>query len=272
MTLIERNMLTPPHGEGREPPSMAQVLSAAIKAIRRHLWLVAASVGVCIILSLISIVIMTPIYQATTTIYIDPRESRGFQEAGGILLSSDALVVDSEVEILMSNALAERVVDKLGLATLDPGEGEEPANPNFTAPAQVTLCDTEEADKTGVLSPQEAAKRRAVSKLRRSMEIGRLGNTYVIEITAKHTDKQKVAAIANAYSTEYLTSGLEVQAERLANSTPGPPQRCGGGRRTGIGRTGGQPIPSCEPNRFRGQAGGGHRIVRVEHCAGHIAQ
>lgn len=216
MTLIERNMLTPPHGEGREPPSMAHVLSSAIKAIRRHLWLVAASVGICFILSLISIVVMTPVYKATTTIYIDPRESRGFQEAGGILLSSDALVVDSEVEILMSNALAERVVDKLGLATLDPGEDEEPASPNFTARLKSLFMATEGADQTGVLSPQDAAKRRAVSKLRSSMEIGRLGNTYVIEITAKHTDKQKVAAIANAYSAEYLTSGLEVQAERLA--------------------------------------------------------
>nr|WP_317055502.1 Wzz/FepE/Etk N-terminal domain-containing protein [Roseovarius sp. W115]MDV2929086.1 Wzz/FepE/Etk N-terminal domain-containing protein [Roseovarius sp. W115] len=216
MTLIERNMLTPPQGEGSEPPSVAHVLSSAFKAVRRHLWLLGAFMGVCLFLSLISIVAMTPVYQATTTIYIDPRESRGFQEAGGILLSSDALVVDSEVEILMSNALAERVVDKLGLAALDPAEEEEPKSPNFTARLKSLFVSAEDEDQTGVLSPEEAAKRRAVSKLRRAMEIGRLGNTYVIEITAKHTDKQKVAAIANAYAEEYLVSGLEVQAERLA--------------------------------------------------------
>jgi len=216
VTLIERNMLTAPQGEGSEPPSVAHVLSSAFKAVRRHLWLLGTFVAVCLLLSLISIVAMTPVYQATTTIYIDPRESRGFQEAGGILLSSDALVVDSEVEILMSNALAERVVDKLGLATLDPAEEEESTSPNFTARLKSLFVSSEDEDQTGVLSPEEAAKRRAVSKLRRAMEIGRLGNTYVIEITAKHTDKQKVAAIANAYAEEYLTSGLEVQAERLA--------------------------------------------------------
>ncbi|MDJ0992324.1 MAG: exopolysaccharide transport family protein [Dinoroseobacter sp.] len=216
MTLIERNILTPPQGEGGTPPSVAHVLSSALKAVRRHLWLLSAIVAACLLLSVISIVSMTPVYKATTTIYIDPRESRGFQEAGGILLSSDALVVDSEVKILMSHALAERVVDKLGLAARDLESGEKPASPNLTARLKSLLVSGGDEDQTGILSPEEAAKRRAVSKLRRSVEIGRLGNTYVIEITAKHADKQKVAAIANAYAEEYLTSGLEVQAERLA--------------------------------------------------------
>ncbi|MEM9395653.1 MAG: exopolysaccharide transport family protein [Pseudomonadota bacterium] len=216
MTLIERNMLTPPHGEGSAPPSIAHALSSAFRAVRRHLWLLSGFVAVCLLLSLFSVVTMTPVYQATTTIYIDPRESRGFQEAGGILLSSDALVVDSEVKILTSNALAERVVDRLDLAAPDPLSQEKTATPNFTARLKSLFVPTADEDQTGVLSPEEAAKRRAVSKLRRAMQIGRLGNTYVIEITAKHTDKQKVAAIANAYAEEYLASGLEVQAERLA--------------------------------------------------------
>ncbi len=207
-------MLTPPKGDGNEPPSIGHVVSSVVKAVRRNLWLLGASVFACLLLSLISIVVMTPVYTATATIYIDPRESRGFQEAGGILLSSDALVVDSEVEILMSNALAERVVAKLGLAKVDPAEEEDAEGLNFTA--RLKSLFVSEDDQTGVLSPEEAAKRRAVSKLRRSMEIGRLGNTYVIEITSKHTDKERVAAIANAYTEEYLTSGLEVQAERLA--------------------------------------------------------
>lgn len=214
MTLIERNMLNPPHTEATEGPSVALILSSALKAVRRHFWMLVICVVTCLTLALVAIVTMTPIYTASATIYIDPRESRGFQEAGGILLSSDALVVDSEVEILLSSALAERVVDQLALASV---EESEPDKPTFTARLKALfLSETQDEDQTGLLSPEEAAKRNAVTEVQDNIDVGRLGNTYVIEIIAHNTDKQLAAAIANSYTEEYLKSGLEVQAGRLA--------------------------------------------------------
>ena len=215
MALIERNMFTAPQVEGNEPPSVAHVLTSALASVRRRMWLVGTFVAVSLVLSLVSIVATTPVYKATTTIYIDPRESRGFQEAAGILLNSDALVVDSEVKILLSNTLAERVVDKLDLVALELTTEEEPEGPSFTARLKSLLLPAGEEEQTDLLSPEAAAKRRAVSKLMSSVDIGRLGNTYVIEVTAEHTDKELVASIANAYADEYVKSGLEVQAKRL---------------------------------------------------------
>ncbi|MEM7076240.1 MAG: exopolysaccharide transport family protein [Pseudomonadota bacterium] len=216
VTLIERDLLNPPTGNGNEPPNLRHALTAAANSLRNHFWLLITSVSLCLALAVLSILSTTPVYQATTTIYIDPREAQGFREAGGILLNSDALVVDSEVEILTSYTLAERVVEKLGLDALEPSEEQEPPQVSFTSRLKSLLNPGEEEGQTVVLSPEQAAMRRAVSQLRQSTEIGRLGNTYVIEITVKNTDKQKVAAIANAYAEEYLASGLEVQAQRLS--------------------------------------------------------
>lgn len=215
MTQIERNMLNPPRNDGPDVPSVAEILTSASKAVRRHVWLVATSAVVCIVLSIAAIVAMTPIYTASSTIYIDPREGRGFQEAGGILLNSDALVVDSEVEILLSSTLAERVVRRLGLDRF-PAPDPEPETPSLTARLRSLLSlDTTQDSQAGVLTPEQAAMRRAVTSILQNIEVGRLGNTYVIELTVSNPDKQLAAEIANTYVDEYLKSGLEAQADRL---------------------------------------------------------
>lgn len=164
-------------------------------------------------LAIVAIVCQTPIYRTTATIYIDPRDSNGFQEAGGILLNSDALIVDSEVEILLSSSLAERVVDRLGLAT-PPEPGVEKTT--LTARLNSWLKPGAELDQSGVLSPSAAAKRRAVTNILKNLEVSRRGDTYVIEITTRNQDKQLAAEIANTYTEEYLESNLEVQSTRFS--------------------------------------------------------
>ncbi len=215
MVQIERSILTPPRRpDGGEPASVVEVLSSALSALRRRYWLVVLPVLACLVLSVVAIVTQTPMYTTTATIYIDPRDSRGFQEAGGILLNSDALIVDSEVEILLSSTLAERVVGQLGLANL---AEPEPASPTVTAKLKAWLMpDAAGEDQTGLLSPQDAAKRRAVSNILSNLEVARRGDTYVIEITVQNSDKQLAAAIANAYTEEYLKSSLEVQSSKFA--------------------------------------------------------
>ncbi|MDH5529072.1 MAG: polysaccharide biosynthesis tyrosine autokinase [Paracoccaceae bacterium] len=213
MTLIERSIMNRPRNDASDVPSVADTLSSALRAIRQHFWLVAFCTVVSLTLAIVSIVTMTPIYTASATIYIDPRESRGFQEAGGVLLNSDALVVDSEVEILLSSTLAERVVDRLGLALVEETDAD---TPTLTASLKALFtADAIDESQAGLLSPEDAAKRRAVAAIRRNVDVGRLGNTYVIEITARNRDKKLAAEIANTYTEEYLKSGLEIQAERL---------------------------------------------------------
>lgn len=214
MTLIERNILNPPRNETIDAPSVAELLSAILKSLRRHFWLIVFCTAACMAFALVRIATITPIYTASATIYIDPRESRGFQEAGGILLNSDALIVDTEVEILLSSTLAERVVERLELASV---VVPEPVKQSLTARIKnILMLDTVADDQIGLLSPEDAAVRNAVSALKRNVAIGRLGNTYVIEIIVKNTDKQQAKAIANTYAEEYLLSGLEIQAEKLA--------------------------------------------------------
>lgn len=214
MVQIERNMMRPPRPDGADTVSIADMLSSAWGALRRHFWLVALTVLGCLALAVAVIVTQTPVYTATATIYIDPRESRGFQEAGGILLNSDALVVDSEVEILMSSTMAERVVDRLGAERF---AAPEPATPTLTARLKAFLMPAATDDgQSGLLSPEQAARRSAVAAILGDLEVARRGNTYVIEITVQNTDKRLAAEIANTYTDEYLKSSLDVQSQRFA--------------------------------------------------------
>ena len=156
---------------------------------------VLASVGVALALALAYLAVTRPVYTATASLLIDPRDARptGFESVlPGI--GPDSAAVASQVFVMESRDLLMAVFDSEGI-----GKDAE-----FTEGGLLSLF-------TGAESKDAAFRR-----FQRRVTVERAGLTYVIDVSFKSRDPDKAARIANAIVERYR-SGLAGERE-TANS------------------------------------------------------
>lgn len=174
---------------------LAEIFRRGLSAISRNLWILVLCVLVFVLLALALVSRQQPFYDARASIIIDPRVSQGMGGDGAAptLLFADALVVDSEVEVLRSEDILRRVADKLDLAT---GAREQLAALGLPVPSDAEL------------------REMVLSGLAQRIDVEREGKTFVVRITAKAADPAAAADTANAVVDEYLAIQLEDQLDR----------------------------------------------------------
>ncbi|MES2861584.1 MAG: GumC family protein [Pseudomonadota bacterium] len=168
---------------------------ALLDIVRDRSKLFLALVLAVLIATLVVTLRTPPLYMATATVLIDTRSQR-LLDSQAVLsgLPADAATVDTEVELLRSRQLADRVVRAL------------------------TLDEDAEFDATGrELSPGEVASLRrheaVVDAVQRRLEISRVGLTYVMNIGFNSSDPEKAARIANAFAETYLRDQQEAKLD-----------------------------------------------------------
>ena len=122
----------------------------------------------------------------------------------GVDAPVDSSLIDSQVEILKSENVAQAVIKDLHL--LD--------DPEFTGPPGGLLGAI--VGFIGRLTPgadaprsQYALTRQAVARFAKALTIKRLGLSYVMEIDFQSVDPQRAAKIANAIADAYVVDSLE---------------------------------------------------------------
>ena len=132
----------------------------------------------------------TPKYKATAEVMLEPRSEK-ITKIDEVLpgLPVDSTIVDSEIEVLRSPQLAERVVRSLKL-------DEDPEfRRGVRAPAAGPLTGT---------APQQL-----VSAVLKDLDVRRSGLTYVIQIGFQSRSPAKAAAIANKFASLYLAQQVQ---------------------------------------------------------------
>jgi capsular exopolysaccharide synthesis family protein len=225
-------------------------LDAAIKAVRRRKWwLILPTVG-AIGATLVAIERMTPIYESSALVMINPREQKVVDiEAvlsGGF---SDAASVESELYVLQSRDLARRVVTDLseGFARREAELAAEQVTfderieairawgvvPDALLQAVVDLrawlkdlatpapdlvaaaeASTEPSD------PEAERLAREIAILQTNMEVGLMGRSRVLQVTYSDESPTFAALVANRIVNEYVVQQLETEydATRRASS------------------------------------------------------
>jgi uncharacterized protein involved in exopolysaccharide biosynthesis/Mrp family chromosome partitioning ATPase len=211
-----------------EPPQMPADDTAKIflidilAAIHRNrrlalFWGSAAAVAVLVVTFF-----LTPMYQSQAVIMLDTRREQ-VVDLQAVLsnLPSDTFVVDSEVQVLQSPALAHRVIAKLHLdkdpefnASLRPQNPISQAINAVKSGVRVLLSfvgvepasDVDSADRT------EESVAQAFEK---NLTVSRQGLTYVINIGFWSEDPAKAVRIVNAVAQTYI----EQQKDMKANAT-----------------------------------------------------
>ncbi len=164
----------------------------------------------------------TPRYTATASVVLDTRKTNvtGVQQVMSDM-PTDASAVATEVEILKSGQLAERVVKALNLDQ-DPEFNPALRKPKGLGAIRASVRDLVKgaAPKTAPTPAQlQRAHEGVVSNVLRGLQIRRTGMTYVIAIGYESESPTKAAAIANKWSELYLLDQLQSKFEATQQAT-----------------------------------------------------
>jgi len=212
-------------GKGDADAAEGVDLHRVIALFRRRLPLFLAVVMVVMVASIVVTTRATPLFTATTSLTIDTR-SQNVVDAEAVLsgLTPDAGVVDTEIEIMKSRRLAERVVDALELdedpefnaALADPG----PLQSLIGGVGAVFGAAAPDAARDRLSTLERQRERDAVvNAVLKRLSVKRSGLTYVMVLGFTSKDPEKAARIANTYAERYLLEQLEAKfdATRQAN-------------------------------------------------------
>ena len=182
---------------------------------RRRIRLFAA-IGALVFTAVVLITMTaTPMYTATANVMLDVRQEQ-VVNAEAVLsgLPADSSVVDTEVEILRSRRLAERVVNALQL------DKDPEFNPALRSQGLVATARGAVSGALSILRPGEVAdtaiaeqkaQERIVDNVLAHLSVRRSGLTYVINVSFESESPSKAATIANKFAELYLLEQLEAK-------------------------------------------------------------
>ena len=189
------------------PLRSSDELRAYVRIFTGRIRLVGA-VAVCgLLLALCYIWLTTPLYSSTTELLIDPRRKQTVEGEvspsglGSSAVGADTLLLDSQIEVLNSHSVTERLI-------LEEGLTEDREFVGDSSSGLVLLV--KNLVKTVLYGPHEATwlstnpHDRALKTLRKRVSIKRQRNTYVIGIRVLTADAEKSARIANRIARIYM--------------------------------------------------------------------
>jgi polysaccharide biosynthesis transport protein len=186
----------------------------------------------------------TPMYKASARLLLDTRTFKVLSTEAA-LSGVDTMnlgAIQSELEVIQSEFLIGRVVDKLGLANNPDFNGTRP--PGFIDSAVAPLRELWGTGISTLLAPapkpQPAAqpartsrpaeesdprRRTAIGAVSGGLSVTLLGRTYVILITVESPDGTMSARIANAIAEAYLADQIDTKNEANRRATEWLEQR-----------------------------------------------
>lgn len=215
----------------------AQADEIDLRALFRKIWrrktvLLSVTVLGTVVAALI-LLQLTPQYTAVSTVMVDPRESKVVNvEAVLSGLPADMETIESEIEVLRSRGLAERVIKKLKLyedsefntRLKPPGlmSGiREFLTPRNLLPDPVLDMLSIPRNVAPVTEEQLLEKERVaiIDALLDRLEVERVGRSRVIEIGVSHPDPARAAATANTVADLYIVEQLEAKFDATRRAT-----------------------------------------------------
>ncbi|NEU14264.1 hypothetical protein G3T14_19340 [Methylobacterium sp. BTF04] len=177
-------------------------LQAIGAALRRSTGIVIASIVICVSAAALFCFFSVPTYIATAQLLIEPQKQQQLLwfEPGMLDLTLDNAQVESQVEILRSERLAGAVVTDLKLLQ----------EPEFRG-AVGTTAPTDGRPET--IAEARHRSRETTALLAKHVGVRRVGQSYVIELTAWSYQPDLAAAIANAYASAYLRDQFDAKSQ-----------------------------------------------------------
>lgn len=176
----------------------------------RHARLVACTVGGGLVLGLVITMLTTPLYRASTTIQIDPREVNviGVQGVDPVQTTSDRDSLQTQIALLQSRSLAERVVDRLNLAD-DP---RLTSSGGRSLKSMVKRLLGREAPAP-TAADRAAREKRATAIVMSNLKIEPMRGSRLVRIEYDSPDPAMAARVSNAVADNFIGANLDRRFE-----------------------------------------------------------
>jgi polysaccharide biosynthesis transport protein len=192
--------------------SPRDLLASLTSMARRRYGIVLLIFALSIMCGVVYLYTATPKFMARASILIDTRKSQLFQQQSVVGDATvDSAAVDSQIEVLKSEAIAAAVVKQLHLTS----------DPEFVGSKPGIIGTILGYLASPTAPPSEAdLQQRAQDVLRGEIQPKRVALTYVVEIGFLSRSPERAAQIANAAADAYIDDQLEAkyQATRKAGT------------------------------------------------------
>ena len=176
------------------------MLRRVLAALRRNIWLIAGILALAVVTAVIFTMLQTPRYTATSTVEINEQSS---QVAGGEQAETDPrgpdpeLFLNTQMQILESRALAERVVERLDLAS------NEHFFDAMDAPDLVEM-------------PEKQRYETVLGMVRENFRAELPARSRIAELNFTSTDQKMSADVVNAFADEFIAADLQREFDSSA--------------------------------------------------------
>ncbi len=215
----------PPRPEARTPlrrrvePDLFEP-KALLRLARRDAWRIGFVTLAALGCGAWFLAVATPQYRATATVVLDTREAQVVDiESVMSGLSADSSVINTEVEVLQSRNLLERVIAKLEL------ERDAEFNPALAEPSMMDDAADRARGALGLTKAAPAgdpgfrARQTAIDRLLERLSVQNVPLSYVFTLRVRSEDPEKSALIANTLADLYILDQLEAKFEATKRAT-----------------------------------------------------
>ena len=191
-----------------QSPAKEIELRAVIAVLHRQARVIVLTTGVIFAAAALFLLVSTERYTASALVLVDP-DQRGILDEGRQYPSStgrENAQVDSEVEILRSDAVALAVIRAKGLV----------ADPEFGGHVGLgkRLARLVGVANAAAEAPDDAISR-TLARFKQSRTVRRKGLTYLISVSASSNSPEKAADLANELARTYIERQVSSKVENL---------------------------------------------------------
>jgi polysaccharide biosynthesis transport protein len=204
-------------------------LRMVLRVVLKYKWMLLALSLVFGLIAAVQSLRSTPMYQTAATVQIEKTAQRvvafGADVDAEQQMWDDGSQLRTQIELLKSRAIAERVIDEMGLyKRRASGELPQPADGlDGTAAAQKPsgfldriLANYRQLNTPAIQSEQYLDRNSAVNAFRGSVLIDPVKETRLVNIVVTNSDPELAARIANSMARTFMAVNLE---RRLESST-----------------------------------------------------
>jgi polysaccharide biosynthesis transport protein len=206
------------YAQTERPEADESIVPLQIASLWRHKRLIAVCVIGCMILGALLILVRPVTYTAAARVLIDNRNIQLPQRDAVYAQSAvDLPFVQNQLELLKSEKVSLHVIDQLELAN----------DEDFTGKSQSLISSwsgaiSGDSHETGDGAAAEALARKrrfALRHLQQHLFIGRIGESYTLEVRFTSKTPQQAADIANGVVNTYIASQIAANNEAAQSAT-----------------------------------------------------
>jgi succinoglycan biosynthesis transport protein ExoP len=166
-----------------------------------------------LIFALVLALILPPHYAGKAIVMLDPRQNNATNiEAVMSAMPADNAAIRSEIDVIQSRAVANRVIDEMNLLK------DSKFNPSASVSGWFGRLFSGSSEKAKA-KREDRERIDVFHKLQGALNVQNDGRSYSITITYRDRSPERAATIANSFADQYLVDQLEVKYEASQRAT-----------------------------------------------------